>query len=222
MKPRHPAFGRRQQSFSEARVFGAPYSPIDEAGGALGDTMSGNRREIVFLGLGSNLGDRLANLEYACERIAQVCELLAVSPVYETEYVGDDHGPQPPFLNCVAKVFTAMPPKHLLAKLKDIEASRGKRPTDHWKPRTLDIDILLYGSLCMDDPELQIPHPRMWQRAFVLTPLSDLEPTMLGPEGTPIADIAAHLQRAGQIVSTEGALLWRASALTSCNGGGGW
>ncbi len=176
------------------------YLYIDDTAGAIRDAHARSSAEIAYIGLGSNLGDRMAHLEFAVDRLAEACDSIVVSHIYETTYVGEDHGRQPPFLNCVARVSTGMAPRRLLAFLREIEEARGKQATDHWRPRTLDLDILLYGSLTLDDPDLQIPHPRMWARAFVLVPLLDLEPTIAAPDGTPVRELIGKLLEQGQAV----------------------
>ena len=185
---------------SESRLATVSYSTTIARSGPDRTPSEGGCRETVYLCLGSNLGDRLANLEFAVERIAAICEIVAVSPIYETAYVGPEHGPQPMFLNCVIKAVTPLQPRALLEWTTAVEKDRDKHPTEHWRPRTLDIDILLYGSEVINEPDLQIPHPRMWDRAFVLAPLSDLEPAMLCPDGEPIHAMAKRLMQNGQHV----------------------
>lgn len=134
--------------------------------------------ETVFLGLGANLGDRQANLTAACRMLNEsegVCGLQK-SALYETAPWGRLE--QPPFLNAVICFSYEHSPQRLLARCQEIEAALGRRrePGLPWGPRTLDIDILLFGALQMQTPELTIPHPYLCQRAFVLAPLGDLAP----------------------------------------------
>jgi 2-amino-4-hydroxy-6-hydroxymethyldihydropteridine diphosphokinase len=124
----------------------------------------------AYLGLGSNLGDRRAHLRQA---VASIPDVVAVSPVYETEPVGGPAG-QGPFLNLVVALETDRSPRELLDLAQGLEAGAGRVRTEHHGPRTLDVDVLLVGGLCVDEPDLVVPHPRMWERRFVLVPLADL------------------------------------------------
>lgn len=132
----------------------------------------------AYLGLGSNLGDPVANIHHAVKALDDAAGLAvdAVSPIFRTEPQGMRD--QPWFANCVArvKVDAAFSPEELLDVLSGIEAQMGRIRTERWGPRTIDIDILLYGDLQWDSPRLQIPHPRMFERAFVLVPLMHLAP----------------------------------------------
>ncbi len=128
----------------------------------------------TILGLGSNMGDRQANLARAAEAVSKLdgTTIKRVSHIYETEPVGvPDQGK---FLNCVAAVTTGLKPSELLRGLLGIEKDMGRIRTVRWGPRAIDIDILLYEGASMRTGELAIPHPRMWQRAFVLVPLKDI------------------------------------------------
>jgi len=136
-------------------------------------------KHTVFLALGSNLGDRLANLEAATHSLQPALHILARSPVYETAPWG--YTDQPDFLNQVIKAKTTLPPEQLLTILKSIEATLGRTPTIRYGPRTIDLDILLYDELVMETPQLTIPHPRLAERAFVLYPLADLAPDLRHP-----------------------------------------
>jgi 2-amino-4-hydroxy-6-hydroxymethyldihydropteridine diphosphokinase len=128
----------------------------------------------AFLGLGSNLGEREQLLRDA---VAAIPDLVAVSPVYETDPVG---GPeQGAFLNVVVELDTARSPRDLLALCQQLEAEAQRVRVERWGPRTLDADVLLVGDLVVDEPDLEVPHPRMWQRRFVLAPLSDLAPGLV-------------------------------------------
>ena len=128
----------------------------------------------AFLGLGSNVGDRERHLADAVESLAGV---VAVSPVYETDPVG---GPaQDPFLNLVVELATALTPRQLLGVAHRLESAAGRVRAERWGPRTLDVDVLLVGDLRVDEPDLVVPHPRMWHRRFVLAPLADLAPELV-------------------------------------------
>lgn len=133
----------------------------------------------VFLGLGTNLGDRLANLRAAVAALTQVAEVEALSRVYETapRYVTD----QPAFLNMAARVRTDMPPRPLLDSLKTIETGLGRVASVRYGPRLIDLDILLYDSVVIETPELVIPHPRLPERRFALAPLADVAAEMVHP-----------------------------------------
>lgn len=130
----------------------------------------------VFVGLGSNLGDRAAFLAGAVEGLRRVDPDLECSPIYETAPVGGPAG-QGPYLNCVVSLDTDLEPHALLAVTRALEAEAGRTRAERWGARTLDLDILLVGDVSVDDEELVVPHPRMGDRAFVLAPLEDLDPT---------------------------------------------
>ncbi len=132
----------------------------------------------VYLGLGSNLGDRQANLDKALEFLSQRLRMGKVSSIYDTEPMGDSN--QPRFLNLVCQAFTRLEPSALLALAQGIERKLG-RVGKSGKPRTLDIDILLYGDRVVDTPELVIPHPKMTERAFVLIPLDEIASDVVHP-----------------------------------------
>lgn len=138
--------------------------------------------EAVYVGLGSNLGDRRAHLEAAlCAlRNTDGVEVVAVSPVYETDPVGPP--PQSPYLNAAVQLRTALEPDALLRRLLAIEASRGRRRTSlRNAARTLDLDLLLYGDRQLAEPGLEVPHPRLAERPFVLEPLCDLAADVVHP-----------------------------------------
>lgn len=132
----------------------------------------------VFLALGSNLGERDENLSVAAMKISALehTSLTGKSDIYETEPVG--YTSQGRFLNMAVKIQTSLEPLQLLLKLQEIELQMGRVRTIRFGPRIIDIDILLYGDLKVDLPELTIPHVRMYERAFVLVPLRDLLPAV--------------------------------------------
>jgi 2-amino-4-hydroxy-6-hydroxymethyldihydropteridine diphosphokinase len=134
----------------------------------------------VALGLGSNIGDRLAALRAAVEAMKPFIEIEKLSPVYETAaaYVTD----QPAFFNAVIVGRTALKPLPLLWQLKRIETEIGRLPTFRYGPRLLDIDILFYGDIVVSEAELLLPHPRMAERDFVLRPLADTAPEWHHPQ----------------------------------------
>jgi 2-amino-4-hydroxy-6-hydroxymethyldihydropteridine diphosphokinase len=134
----------------------------------------------IYLSLGSNLGDRAANLRAAIAALPSAnLHVRKVSSFYETEPV--DYLDQPWFLNCVVEGATDSQPVDLLHALRAIESQLGSKKTFAKGPRLLDIDILLFGELSLDTPELQIPHPRMLERKFVLAPLAEIVPQLQHP-----------------------------------------
>jgi 2-amino-4-hydroxy-6-hydroxymethyldihydropteridine diphosphokinase len=150
----------------------------------------------AFIALGSNLGDRRA---YLRQGLARLPDLVATSSVYETEPVGGPQG-QRPYLNMVAELMTSTEPSELLVVAKEAEDAAGRRREVRWGARTLDVDILLVGTLTVSTPELQVPHPRMWERGFVLLPLAELAPELVAGRLTDA--MRAGVARAGSI-STE-------------------
>jgi 2-amino-4-hydroxy-6-hydroxymethyldihydropteridine diphosphokinase len=135
-----------------------------------------------FVALGSNLGDRWARLR---EALAGLPDVVAVSPVYETDPVGGPGG-QGAYLNAVVELDTELSPRELLELGQALERAAERVRSERWGPRTLDVDVLLVGDLVVDEPDLQVPHPRMWNRDFVLVPLRDLAPDLVPepPVGT--------------------------------------
>jgi 2-amino-4-hydroxy-6-hydroxymethyldihydropteridine diphosphokinase len=135
---------------------------------------------IAYLSLGSNLGDRLATLTAAVRSLEQPgTRVLQVSSVYETAPQGKTD--QPDFLNIAVRVETALAPPDLLTHIQQVELALGRVRTVRWGPRTVDIDILLYGTEVCAAPGLELPHPRMLERAFVLIPLLELDPALALP-----------------------------------------
>jgi 2-amino-4-hydroxy-6-hydroxymethyldihydropteridine diphosphokinase len=133
----------------------------------------------VWLGLGSNLGDKRANIQTALDRVAASCRLVDVSSLYMTEPVG--FRDQDWFLNCAAKVTTQQHPRALLAFLKSIEEALGRAERIRNGPRTIDLDILLCDDLVVEEDGLVIPHPRLHERLFVLAPLREIAPGLVHP-----------------------------------------
>lgn len=132
----------------------------------------------AFIGLGSNLGDRRAHLRGALEGLEAGGDVTAVSPLYETEPVGGPDG-QGPYLNVVVELSTLDTPRELLERCRSLEEAADRRRTVRWGPRTLDADVLWVAGWEVDDADLIVPHPRMWERRFVLAPLSDLAPDLV-------------------------------------------
>jgi len=150
----------------------------------------------VYLGLGANLGDREASLRRALDMLAERgCQVLAVSPLYETEPWGVLD--QPRFLNAACLVETALPPHRLLDTLLEVEVALGRVRTQRYGPRSIDLDILMYGELRIRTARLTVPHPGMLERATVLAPLADIALSVEHPEsGRPIA---YHLRALGAL-----------------------
>jgi len=132
----------------------------------------------TFLALGSNLGDRWRYLRDAVDALDALDHVVGKSAVYETEPQGGPSG-QSSYLNCVVELDTTLTPRQLLQVCHRLEAAAQRVRAERWGPRTLDVDILLVGDLEVNEPDLQIPHPRMWERRFVLQPLADLAPTLV-------------------------------------------
>ena len=133
----------------------------------------------VYLGLGSNMGNRRDNLDRALDLLSQRLQVEKVSSVYDTEPVGNVN--QPRFLNLVCQGYTRLAPMELLTLAKGVELKLGRVAGKSNAPRSIDIDILFYGDLVMETPELVIPHPRLSERAFVLIPLAEIAPDLVHP-----------------------------------------
>lgn len=133
----------------------------------------------LFLATGSNLGDRQHNLHSALQAIRRIAEVEKVSSIYETEPWG--YTDQPAFLNQVLAATTLLSPFEVLNSIKSMEGEIGRTPTFRYGPRVIDIDILLYDDLIMDEDRLTLPHPRMTERAFVMVPLDEIAPQYIHP-----------------------------------------
>lgn len=150
------------------------------------------RSSSAYLGLGSNLEDREEHLAAGLRRIGELGEIRALSGVYETPPEGAHD--QPPFLNLVVRLETSLEPQELLECARGIERERGRVRSYRNAPRTLDIDLLLYGSRVLDQERLVVPHPRMERRVFVLLPLLEIAPSLVDPRtGRPYAELLAEL-----------------------------
>ena len=129
---------------------------------------------VAAIGIGSNAGDARARVRDAFDRLAELGTVVARSPLYRTEPWGVRD--QPAFVNAAASLDTVLAPRALLGELKRIEDEAGRVPTYRWGPRVLDLDILTYGELQVDEPDLVIPHARLRERAFALVPLAEIDP----------------------------------------------
>jgi len=147
----------------------------------------------AFLGLGSNIGDRRAQLARA---VAALPDVVAVSRLYQTEPVGGPPG-QDPYLNLVVELDTELEPRALLELSQHLETAAGRRRGVRWGPRTLDVDVLVVGDQVVGEVDLVVPHPRMWERRFVVEPLAELAPDLVSPEAR---------ERAGGAVEVVGRL----------------
>jgi 2-amino-4-hydroxy-6-hydroxymethyldihydropteridine diphosphokinase len=158
-------------------------------------------KKLVYLSLGSNLGDRRANLEAAIERLGELGDVKARSSFYETDPV--EYTNQPDFLNCAVELETEKMPRQLLSATQSIEQSLGRRRAAVTSgprikgPRTLDIDILIFGRAVVNTAELTIPHPAMAERRFVLEPLAEIAPDLRHPVSKKTIRELLHLLPAG-------------------------
>ncbi|MEO6318129.1 MAG: 2-amino-4-hydroxy-6-hydroxymethyldihydropteridine diphosphokinase [Acidimicrobiales bacterium] len=151
----------------------------------------------AFLGMGSNLGDRVGVLRDA---VASLPDLVAVSPVYETEPIGgpDDQGA---YLNLVAELDTSLQPRELLEVCHSLEQAAGRVREVRWGPRTLDVDVLWVEGRTVVEDDLEVPHPRLWERRFVLAPLADLAPDLVGAEA--LASAPGEVRTLGALADLE-------------------
>lgn len=144
--------------------------------------------ERIYLGLGSNLGDKLATLGRAARELEERgVRILRSSRVYETDPVGGP--PQPEYLNAVVEVGTELEPRELLKVCLEVESEMGRVSGERWGPRVIDIDLLTHGGREIDEPELTVPHPRMHERAFVLIPLLELDADPYLPGGRRVSTL---------------------------------
>jgi 2-amino-4-hydroxy-6-hydroxymethyldihydropteridine diphosphokinase len=148
----------------------------------------------AFVGIGSNLGDREGNLRRAVELLSAEdgIDVVAVSEIRETDPVGPVE--QGPFLNAAIRIKTDLGPRELLERLLAVEQRLGRVRRERWGPRTIDLDLLLYGDEVVDEPGLTVPHPRLHERRFALEPLADLAPSLEIPGRGPISALLAGLE----------------------------
>ncbi|WP_366923315.1 2-amino-4-hydroxy-6-hydroxymethyldihydropteridine diphosphokinase [Metallumcola ferriviriculae] len=154
----------------------------------------------IYISLGSNLGDREHTITKALALIGEHRDirLLQVSALYETQPVGKTD--QGWFLNAAAALTTTFSPLNLLNYLQQVEAQLGRRRLERWGPRTLDLDIILYDKLVLNSTRLTVPHPRAWQRGFVLVPMLELNPDLRFPGGTRASQLLNELEYSEQKV----------------------
>lgn len=176
-----------------------PPVPVDMATAAVRVTRAPERAaektasRRVFVGMGSNVGDRAGLLRDAVARLPHV---VAVSPVYETEPLGGPED-QPPYLNLVVELWTAMSARALLGQAHRLEAAAARARRERWGPRTLDVDVLWVDGEATDTPDLVVPHPRMGERRFVLAPMADLAPDLVPPGA--LAAATGEVRRLGPL-----------------------
>jgi len=169
--------------------------------------MTPGRQPRAVVAMGSNLGDRLENLQGGLDAMfdAPGFAFVAVSPVFETDPVG---GPdQPAYLNAVVIAETTLPARAVLDRCHSVEAAFGRTRTQVWGPRTLDLDLIIYGDEVSDDPELTLPHPRAHERAFVLAPWHAADPQARLPGWGSVADLLAKTGLDG-VAQLGGAVLY--------------
>ncbi|MFF9274781.1 2-amino-4-hydroxy-6-hydroxymethyldihydropteridine diphosphokinase [Streptomyces griseosporeus] len=173
-----------------------PASVVERVDAA--DTTLQNPQRAV-IALGSNLGNRLENLQGAVDALEDTpgVRVKAVSPVYETEPWGVEPGSQPSYFNAVVVLKTTLPPSSLLERAHAVEEAFHRVRDERWGPRTLDVDIVAYASVVSDDPQLTLPHPRAHERAFVLAPWHDVDPEAQLPGRGPVADLLGAVGREG-------------------------
>ena len=150
----------------------------------------------IYLGMGTNTGSRMENLLAAIDALSPEVQVVRRSPIYQTPPWG--YTDQPDFLNLVLEATTSLPPQPLLEHLKNVEARIGRTANFRWGPREIDIDILFYGQLVSDEAGLEIPHPRLHERAFVLVPLADLTTDLIHPKNhKTVAELLTEIDTQG-------------------------
>ncbi len=152
-----------------------------------------------FIGVGSNLGEKIANIMKAIDTLSNSPDiaLLKIASLYQTEPLG--YCQQEFFVNTVIHVETSLIPRDLLRLLLDIEDAMGRKRTVRWGPRIIDLDILLFDSITVKERDLEIPHPRLTERAFVVVPLAEINPNIVLPGGDRAADLGARLMAQQQV-----------------------
>lgn len=159
--------------------------------------MRGPRTVDAYIALGANLGQPLETLRWAVPEIAALGEWHAISGVYRTAPVGGPPG-QPDYLNAALHLKTTLPPQALLAALHALEARAGRQRRERWEARILDLDLIVYGDWVVNQPDLMLPHPRAWERPFVLVPLHDLNPDLAHSQtGETVAEALSRVGHLG-------------------------
>ncbi|GAA2117580.1 2-amino-4-hydroxy-6-hydroxymethyldihydropteridine diphosphokinase [Streptomyces synnematoformans] len=155
--------------------------------------------KLAVLSVGSNLGNRLETLQGSVDALEDTpgLRVKAVSPVYETDPWGVEPGSQPTFFNAVLLVRTTLPPASLMERAHAVEEAFSRVRDTEWGPRTLDVDIVAYQGVVSDDPALTLPHPRAHERAFVLVPWYDVDPTAELPGHGPVSELLTQVGRQG-------------------------
>jgi 2-amino-4-hydroxy-6-hydroxymethyldihydropteridine diphosphokinase len=166
-------------------------------------TLSNPKRAVISLG--SNLGNRLETLQGAVDALEDTpgLRVKAVSPVYETEPWGVDPSSQPSYFNAVVLIKTTLPPDSLLERGHAIEEAFERVRDERWGPRTIDVDIVAYQDVVSDDPGLTLPHPRVHERAFVLVPWLDIDPSAEVPGHGAAADLLSSVGRDGVVARAD-------------------
>lgn len=159
----------------------------------------------AYVGLGSNLGDRLDNLQRAIELLLEKgLAVMEASSVYETDPVGP---PQPDFLNAAVAVDCDLPPSELVAVLKQVEAEIGREQSERWGPRVIDLDLLLYGEETVSEPGLTVPHAELTNRAFALVPVLEIDDDVELPSGEPLSAFCEKDPEGIKVYAPPGSLL---------------
>ncbi|MFC9291558.1 2-amino-4-hydroxy-6-hydroxymethyldihydropteridine diphosphokinase [Streptomyces sp. NPDC057052] len=181
---------------SDPTVQPVPASVVEQVDAA--DTTLHNPKRAV-ISLGSNLGNRLENLQGAIDALEDTpgVRVKAVSPVYETEPWGVEPGSQPSYFNAIVVLKTTLPPSSLLERAHAVEEAFHRVRDERWGARTLDVDIVAYADVVSDDPSLILPHPRAHERAFVLAPWHDVEPGAQVPGRGAVAELLDTVTREG-------------------------
>lgn len=150
---------------------------------------------VAYIGIGNNLGDKERFIQRALDALSHMTgiNLLRVASLYETAPWGNTD--QDWYLNTVAEIDTTFSPRELLSTLLSIENNLGRTREEKWGPRTMDLDLLLYGSKVINNPHLRVPHPRMTERAFVLVPLAELCPDLVLPNGLGVKELAEETSK---------------------------